>query len=75
VLDIATWCSKHTWNQNCCKCIVSHESGGNAHVVTYNTNGSSDVGLWKINTVRLRLFRSTGTPAVEEVPRATRPPT
>lgn len=30
--DIATWCAKHSgWNQSCCKCIVSHESGGNAH--------------------------------------------
>ena len=49
--DIATWCGKHSWNQACCKCIVSHESGGNAHALNYNTNGSTDVGLWQINTV------------------------
>lgn len=36
VVDIAQWCAKSTWNQNCCKCIVSHESAGNAHAVTYN---------------------------------------
>lgn len=24
IQDIATWCSKHNWNQACCKCIVSH---------------------------------------------------
>jgi hypothetical protein len=51
VVDIATWCSKYSWNQACCKCIVSHESGGNAHALNYNTNGSTDVGLWQINTV------------------------
>lgn len=55
-VDIATWCAKSTWNQNCCKCIVSHESAGNAHAVTYNPNGSSNVGLWQINTVNKRLI-------------------
>lgn len=49
--DIATWCGKHNWNVACCKCIVSHESGGNAHAMNYNTNGSTDVGLWQINSV------------------------
>lgn len=51
VLDIGAWCAKYSWNQACCKCIVSHESGGNAHAINYNTNGSTDVGLWQINTV------------------------
>jgi hypothetical protein len=55
--DIASWCSKYSWNQACCKCIVSHESGGNAHALNYNTNGSTDAGLWQINTVRLSVFR------------------
>lgn len=49
--DIATWCGKHSWNQACCKCIVSHESGGNAHATNYNSNGSTDVGLWQINSI------------------------
>jgi hypothetical protein len=49
--DISTWCAKHSWNQACCKCIVSHESGGNANSMNYNTNGSFDVGLWQINKV------------------------
>lgn len=57
ILDIATWCSKHNWNINCCKCIVSHGSEGNAHAVTYNPNGSSNVGLWQINTVILLRVR------------------
>jgi len=52
VVDIATWCSKHNWNQACCKCIVSHESGGNENSMNHNTNGSTDVGLWQINSVR-----------------------
>lgn len=51
VEDIAAWCSKHSWNQACCKCIVSHESGGNANSMNYNTNGTFDVGLWQINHV------------------------
>eukprot|EP01121_Diplochlamys_sp_Union-15-3_P016253 TRINITY_DN54_c0_g1_i1.p1 TRINITY_DN54_c0_g1~~TRINITY_DN54_c0_g1_i1.p1 ORF type:complete len:136 (+),score=20.29 TRINITY_DN54_c0_g1_i1:82-489(+) len=50
-LNIADWCAKHSWNQACCQCIMRHESGGNAHAQNDNTNGSSDVGLWQINTV------------------------
>ncbi len=53
VVDIDTWCGKYTWNKACCKCIASHESGGNAHTTTHNENGSTDIGLWQINTVRL----------------------
>ena len=49
--DIASWCSKYNWNQACCKCVVSHESGGNANAVNYNTNGTFDAGLWQINKV------------------------
>ena len=50
VLDITSWCAQYTgWNQANCRCIVSHESGGNANAVCYNTNGSYDVGLWQIN--------------------------
>ncbi len=49
--DIASWCSKYNWNQNCCKCIVSHESGGNANAMNYNTNGTFDVGLFQINHI------------------------
>jgi len=60
VQDIATWCAKHSWNQNCCKCIVSHESSGNANAMYYNPNGSTDVGIWQINSVRVGLVRSTG---------------
>ena len=50
--DIASWCGKYSsWNQACCKCVVSHESGGNGNALNYNTNGSFDVGLWQINAV------------------------
>ncbi len=49
--DIATECAKYSsWNQACCKCIVSHESGGNAHAAYQNTGGSLDVGFWQINS-------------------------
>jgi hypothetical protein len=49
--DISAMCAKYSWDQNCCKCIVSHESGGNAHALNYNSNGSTDAGLWQINNV------------------------
>lgn len=50
--DIATWCAKHNWEQNCCKCIVSHESLGNANFMHHNsTDGSYGVGLWQINNI------------------------
>ena len=53
MLDIASWCAKYSWSQACCKCVVSHESGGNGNAANYNTNGSFDVGLWQINNVRM----------------------
>jgi hypothetical protein len=50
--NIAYWCSQFSgWNQGCCQCIVSHESGGNANAANYNTDSSYDVGLWQINSV------------------------
>ena len=49
--DIAAWCAKYSWNQANCKCIVSHESGGNANAVNQNTDGSYDVGVWQINAL------------------------
>lgn len=52
MLDIDKWCAYNTaWSQSCCKCIVSHESGGNANALNYNTDGSLNVGFWQINTV------------------------
>ncbi len=50
VQDITSWCAQFSgWNQANCRCIMSHESGGNANAVGYNTDGSYDVGLWQIN--------------------------
>lgn len=49
--DIGAWCGKYGWNQACCKCIVSHESGGNAAAMNYNPNGTFDVGLFQINHI------------------------
>eukprot|EP00761_Pharyngomonas_kirbyi_P011671 gb/GECH01011697.1/.p1 GENE.gb/GECH01011697.1/~~gb/GECH01011697.1/.p1 ORF type:complete len:141 (+),score=24.25 gb/GECH01011697.1/:1-423(+) len=50
--NIRHWCSKFSgWNQACCRCIVKEESGGNAHALNYNTNGSFDIGLWQINSI------------------------
>jgi hypothetical protein len=52
--NIAYWCAKFSgWDQACCQCIVSHESGGNANAANYNlyTDSTFDVGLWQINLV------------------------
>ena len=48
-VDAATWCAKHSWNQACCRCVISKESSGNAHACHRNSNGSIDAGLWQIN--------------------------
>lgn len=51
-VDIASACSKFSgWNQKCCQCIISHESGGNQYAQLENTNGSNDVGLWQVNSM------------------------
>jgi len=50
-VDIATACAKFGWNQACCRCIVSHESSGNANAMNYNTNDSFDVGVWQVNSM------------------------
>jgi hypothetical protein len=47
--DIASWCSKYSWNQKNCQCIMNAESRGNAHAANENSDGSFDVGLWQIN--------------------------
>jgi hypothetical protein len=48
--NITEWCSKHSWDQSACRCIMEHESGGNANALNQNTGGSYDVGLWQVNT-------------------------
>ena len=48
-IDIHKFCSRHSWNQACCRCIISRESGGNANAMNFNSNGSFDVGIWQIN--------------------------
>lgn len=47
--DSVAWCSKYSWNQTNCQCIIKHESGGNANAAHQNSDGSLDVGLWQIN--------------------------
>ena len=49
-VNVTYWCSKYSWNQSCCECIVSHESSGNKNAMNYNTDSSYDVGLWQINS-------------------------
>lgn len=51
MLDITTWCSKYNWKLSCCKCIVTHESGGNSNAMNFNSGGTFDIGLWQISRV------------------------
>lgn len=49
-VDISNWCSQYDgWSMDCCSCIASHESGGDANACNLNTNGSYDIGVWQIN--------------------------
>jgi len=64
VVDIPTWCAKHNWSQTCCKCIVVHESAGDANGQDYNTDKTYDIGLWQINQVTHILGSLTG-PAMQ----------
>ncbi|KAJ4457791.1 putative Ctype lysozyme/alpha-lactalbumin superfamily protein [Paratrimastix pyriformis] len=51
-VDIASACSRYSgWSQSCCQCIAKHESSGNSHACNKNTNGSTDVGLWQVNSM------------------------
>lgn len=49
LVSINAWCAKYSWDQRCCKCIVSHESAGNANALNFNVDDSYDVGLFQIN--------------------------
>lgn len=48
-IDINSFCARHSWNQACCRCIITRESGGNANAMNFNPNQSFDVGIWQIN--------------------------
>eukprot|EP00762_Andalucia_godoyi_P007351 ANDGO_01547.mRNA.1 Ctype lysozyme/alpha-lactalbumin superfamily protein len=49
--DIASACSQFSgWSQGCCQCIVQHESSGNYHACNANSDGSTDAGLWQVNS-------------------------
>ena len=52
-VDISEWCSKYSWDQSNCECIMQNESGGNKNALYQNNNGpypgSYDLGLWQIN--------------------------
>ena len=42
-------CSKLSWNQSCCKCVLSRENGGNANAIKYTPKRNYDLGLFMIN--------------------------
>jgi len=51
-VTIAQYCANYGgWSQACCQCIANAESGGNANAENYNSNDSTDIGLFQINSV------------------------
>ena len=54
-INIAEICKRHSWNQNCCACVVRGESGGNSNAMNYNKNGSYDIGIFQINQIHWKL--------------------
>jgi len=51
-VDPSQYCSEYSdWSQDCCNCIANAESGGNANAENYNTNGSTDIGLYQVNSI------------------------
>eukprot|EP00692_Jakoba_bahamiensis_P001569 EC685316.1.p2 GENE.EC685316.1~~EC685316.1.p2 ORF type:complete len:140 (+),score=37.15 EC685316.1:54-473(+) len=49
--DINAACSQYSgWSQQCCTCIANAESSGNLNACNLNNNGSTDVGLWQVNS-------------------------
>jgi len=51
-VDPSTYCQTYTgWSEQCCECIANAESGGNTNAVNYNDDGSTDAGLFQINSV------------------------
>ena len=55
------WCSKYTWNYECCICTITAKSGLNPKASNFNLGdpiadltddgGTEDVGLFQINSV------------------------
>ncbi|KAJ4459179.1 putative Ctype lysozyme/alpha-lactalbumin superfamily protein [Paratrimastix pyriformis] len=61
--DISSACSRYSgWSQSCCECIAQHESGGNYHACNVNSNGSTDVGLWQVNSMNWASCNSGNPP-------------
>lgn len=64
------YCALHSFYvfflQDACRCIVSHESGGNGNAVNYNAGQSAsylwDVGLWQINSYNWNACSGGGAP-------------
>lgn len=59
-INITEECSKYDWDQRCCQCIISKESGGNSNAMFKVTEKNSKTGVWqlddtiKITTCRLK---------------------
>ena len=53
ILDLSVWCAAYSWDQSCCKCIFSHETGGNANYMSYNSGPAPwAVGLFAVKQVK-----------------------
>ena len=52
ILDLSKWCAAYSWDQSCCKCIFSHETGGNSNFISYDSGPAPwTIGLFAIKQV------------------------
>ena len=49
-VNVPGLCKGHSWNQNCCVCIVHAESGGNVNAMKYD-KGVFYIGLFQISQI------------------------
>ena len=49
-VNVPEICKGHSWNQNCCVCVVNAESSGNANAMNYG-GGRFYVGLFQISQI------------------------
>lgn len=65
IVNVTDVCSKGTWNQTCCQCIINIGSGGDASYVGYETSSNSSVsfvGLFQINSLNWQMCNNGTAP-------------
>ena len=64
-VDTEEICNKHTWNKECCKCIINKESSKNANAMNYG-GGKYYVGLFQISEIHWKSCNGENAPCDSE---------